>query len=76
LRRIVWTDDAIAKLEAIKTYVDVSDPAAAARLAGRLVEVADSLAGFPDCGREAGGGKREMTTVWPYSCGTASTLIG
>jgi plasmid stabilization system protein ParE len=66
LRRIVWTDDAIANLEAIKTYVDVFDPAAAVRLAGRLVEVADSLAEFPDRGREAGGGKREMTTVWPY----------
>jgi plasmid stabilization system protein ParE len=35
-------------------------------LAGRLVEVADSLAEFPDRGREAGGGRREMTTVWPY----------
>jgi plasmid stabilization system protein ParE len=66
LRRIVWTDDAVANLEAIKAYVDVFDPAAAARLAARLIEVADSLSEFPDRGRDAGAGRREMTTVWPY----------
>ena len=42
------------------------DPAAAARLALKLIEVADRLADFPDRGRDAGNGLREMTTVWPY----------
>lgn len=66
MRRIVWTEDAVANLEAIEAYVSLFDPAAAARLAARLIEVADSLAEFPDRGREAGDGRREMTTVWPY----------
>jgi plasmid stabilization system protein ParE len=66
LKTIAWTDEAIEHLEAIVTYVSVYDPAAAERLGRRLVELADSLAEFPDRGREAGDGKREMTTVWPY----------
>lgn len=42
------------------------NPAAAERLGGRLVAVADSLAEFPNRGRDAGAGKREMTGIWPY----------
>ena len=64
--RIVWTEEAIDHLEAIVTYVSVYDPAAAERLGRRLIEVADSLAEFPHRGRDAGDGKREMTSVWPY----------
>jgi len=64
--RIVWTDDAVGNLEAIFTYVSVFNPGAATRIADRLIEVADSLAKFPNRGRDAGGGQREMTTVWPY----------
>lgn len=66
MRRIVWTDDAVSHVEAIVTYVAAFDPAASARLAAKLIEVADSLAEFSDRGRDAGGGLREMTTVWPY----------
>lgn len=64
--KIVWTDEAIEHLEAIVTYVSVYDPAAAERLGGRLIELADSLTEFPNRGRDAGDGRREMTTVWPY----------
>ncbi|HEV7661340.1 MAG TPA: type II toxin-antitoxin system RelE/ParE family toxin [Allosphingosinicella sp.] len=64
--KIVWTDEAIEHLEAIVTYVSVYDPAAAERLGRRLIELADSLAEFPNRGRDAGDDKREMTTVWPY----------
>ena len=66
MHRIVWTGEAVEHLEAIVTYVSVYDPAAAERLGRRLIELADSLAEFPDRGRDAGDGKREMTTVWPY----------
>ncbi len=66
MHRIVWTDEAVGQLEAIVTYISVLNPAAAARLGERLVALADSLAEFPHRGREAGDGKREMTTVWPY----------
>jgi plasmid stabilization system protein ParE len=66
LKRIVWTDEAVEHLEAIVTYVSVYDPAAAERLGRRLIEIADSLAHFPHRGRDAGEGRREMTTVWAY----------
>lgn len=64
--KIVWTDEAVGQLEAIVTYIEALNPAAAARLGERLVELADSLAEFPHRGRDAGDGKREMTTVRPY----------
>lgn len=66
LRRIVWTDEAIAHLEAIVAYISAFNPAAAARLGERLIAVADSLAEFFERGRDAGDGRREMTTVCPY----------
>jgi plasmid stabilization system protein ParE len=64
--RIVWTDDAVGNVEAIVTYISAFNPTAARRLAERLVAVADSLAEFPNRGRDVGEGRREMTTVWPY----------
>ena len=66
MRRIVWTEAAVEHLEAIVTYISAFNPTAAGRLAERLIAVADSLAEFPDRGRAAGGGRREVTTVWPY----------
>lgn len=66
MRRIVWTDEAVGNLEAIATYISAFNPAAAARLAGRLIELADSLAEFSERGRDVGEGRREMTVVWPY----------
>jgi addiction module RelE/StbE family toxin len=66
LRSIVWTDEAVAHLEAIVAYVEAFNPAAAQRLAERLIDVADSLAEFSERGRDGGLGIREMTTVWPY----------
>ncbi|MFN3946138.1 MAG: type II toxin-antitoxin system RelE/ParE family toxin [Allosphingosinicella sp.] len=66
MRRIVWTEEAVANLEAIRDYVSAFNPAAASRLAQRLIELADRLSYFSDRGRDAGGGRREMTIVWPY----------
>lgn len=54
LRQILWTDEAAGNLEAIFTYISAFNPAAARRLAERLVAVADSLAEFPNRGRDAG----------------------
>ena len=66
MRRIVWTEEAVGNLEAIVTYITAFNPAAAGRLAERLIAVADSLAEFSDRGRDAGEGRREMAVVWPY----------
>ena len=64
--RIVWTDDAVANLEAIFAYVSAFNPSTAGALAERLIAVADSVAAFPHRGRDVGDWRREMTTVWPY----------
>jgi toxin ParE1/3/4 len=66
LRRIEWTEDAVANLDAIADYISAFNPAAAQRLAERLIAAADSLAEFSERGRDAGEGRREMTIVWPY----------
>ena len=66
MHRIVWTEEAVGQLEAIVTYVSALNPAAAARLGARLVELAESLTEFPHRGRDAGGDRRELTIVWPY----------
>ena len=66
MRQIVWTEEAVTHLEAIVEYVEAFNPAAARRLGERLIEVADSLGEFADRGRDAGDGRREITTVWPY----------
>lgn len=66
LRRIEWTEDAVANLDAIADYVSAFNPAAARRLIARLIEVADSLAEFSGRGRDVGAGRRELTIVRPY----------
>ena len=66
MRRIVWTAQAVENLDAIVSYIEAFNPAAAARMAERLVALADSLADFSERGRDVGGGKREMTIVPPY----------
>lgn len=66
MRRIIWTDEAVANLEAIAAYVHVFNPAAAARLASRLIEAAESLAEFSERGRRSQGKTRELPVVRPY----------
>jgi plasmid stabilization system protein ParE len=46
-RPIIWTDEAVAHLEAIVDYVEAFDSSAARRLGARLVEVAKALPSFP-----------------------------
>ena len=66
MRRIVWTVEAVDNLDAIVEYIEAFHAPAAARMAERLIDLADSLAEFPDRGRDAGEGRREMTIVPPY----------
>ena len=63
---MIWTAQAVENLDAIVTYIETFNPASAAALARRLVAVGESLANFPNRGRDAGDGKREMTIVPPY----------
>ena len=66
LYRIIWSEEAIASLEHIVDYIEVFDPDAAARLAQRILNVADTLARFPDRGRPVANDLREMMTLVPY----------
>ncbi|HEX6376511.1 MAG TPA: type II toxin-antitoxin system RelE/ParE family toxin [Allosphingosinicella sp.] len=63
---MVWTDAAVAELDAVTAYIAAENPLAAIRLAQRLVALADSLAEFPYRGRVAEENARELPTVWPY----------
>jgi toxin ParE1/3/4 len=57
---------AVSNLESIAHYIAAFNPRASQRLAQRLIDVAESLAEFPDRGRDAGEGRREISIVWPY----------
>ena len=66
MARVVWTSGALAELDLIRIYIAIFDPVAAERLAERLMAAAESLCDFPNRGRPAGGGKRELPTIRPY----------
>lgn len=64
--RVVWSPEALEKLEAIRTYVARFDPAAADRLAARLLQAGNSLDHSPHRGRPGPRSTRELPTVPPY----------
>jgi plasmid stabilization system protein ParE len=66
VRRVVWTDQALADLETISLYLADFSPGVAARFFIRLKEAGDSLALFAERGRPSGRGTRELTSVRPY----------
>ncbi len=66
MRRVVWTDEAIANLDAIAVYIGEFNPLAAQRLALRLKAAGDSLADYSERGRSIHGGMRELTVIYPY----------
>jgi plasmid stabilization system protein ParE len=65
VRRIIWTDEAVANLEAIAAYINEFSPAAAHHFASSLERAADSLASLPDRGRSIQDGMRELTVIHP-----------
>ncbi|ODT89786.1 type II toxin-antitoxin system RelE/ParE family toxin [Phenylobacterium sp. SCN 70-31] len=66
MRRVVWSVEAQVNLDAIRAYIGYFNPAAARRVAVRLVAAAESLAEFPDRGRPVRHGHRELVAVAPY----------
>ena len=66
MARVIWTRAALSHLELIRSYIEQFDPVAAARFAQRLLDAGNSLTDFPNRGRPAGDGKRELPTVAPY----------
>lgn len=63
---IVWSESAIADLVGIRTYIGQFNPFAARRMAEALIAAGNGLIEFPERGRSLGGGRRELTVVWPY----------
>ncbi|WP_439476235.1 type II toxin-antitoxin system RelE/ParE family toxin [Brevundimonas sp.] len=66
MRRVIWSDQALADLETISLYHAESSPHAAARFFTQLKEAGDSLALFAERGRPSSRGTRELTSVKPY----------
>ena len=66
MARVTWTREALADIEQIRLYIGQFDPQAAQRIAERLIAAGDSLYVFPNRGRPASRGRRELVTVPPY----------
>ena len=67
VNEVIWSDTALAQLEAIGAYVEQFNPMAAKALAMRLIAAGDGLATFPHRGRPvARTSMRELVTVNPY----------
>lgn len=64
--QVVWTRVAAENVDLIRAYIAQFDPKAAQRLAVRLIGAGESLCEFPNRGRPADDGLRELATIAPY----------
>ena len=69
MAEVIWERVALDDLDDIVAYIERFDPAAALRYEMALRALGESLADFPNRGRPATGGTREMTSVPPYVLG-------
>ena len=60
------TDEATDRLEDIYAWIAADKPGAAGRIADQLIAAADSLADFPERGREIAPGLRQLANLSPY----------
>ena len=67
LNEVVWTEPALAHLEAIRAYIAQFNPRAAREVAASLKASGDSLCNFPHRGRRVRGtAMRELVSRHPY----------
>lgn len=65
--RVDWTFAAVSDLEHIRRYINQFNPRAAASVAEKIIEAADSLTLLPGRGRSVPGTNlRENTLPYPY----------
>jgi toxin ParE1/3/4 len=64
--QVKFTTSAIADLISIRAYIGKFNPAAAGRMAARLLEAGNSLSDLPERGRAVGRDRRELPVVPPY----------
>ncbi|MBM4026554.1 MAG: type II toxin-antitoxin system RelE/ParE family toxin [Planctomycetes bacterium] len=51
MARLIWTEPALADLEALADYIALDNPTAARRLVGRVFESVERLERFPNSGK-------------------------
>lgn len=66
MAQVIWTIEALEDLASIRAYIAQFNPAAANRLADRLLSAGDRLSAFPERGPRASGDTRRLSSVWPY----------
>jgi toxin ParE1/3/4 len=66
MAEVVWRPDALDDLIEIAAYIRQFNPDAAESITSALRALGESLCVFPNRGRPAAKGTREMTTVPPY----------
>lgn len=66
MAQVVWTDRALADVEAIYQWIAHDRPLAAQRMAQRFLEAGDRLETNPLRGRAIARGRRELVFVRPY----------
>lgn len=66
MAEVRWRLEALADLDDAITYIEQFDRAAAQRYYAALRRLGESLTDFPNRGRPAANGARELTSVPPY----------
>lgn len=66
MRRVIWTEPAQADVVRIRRYIARFRPRAAQRLAEDLYAAAEALGEYPERGKPAKRGRRELLVIRPY----------
>ena len=67
MNEVIWTEQALAHLQAIREYIEQFNPQAASHVAHALKAAGDGLAHFPRRGRPVPKtGFRELVTAYRY----------
>ena len=66
MAEVVWTDRALADVEAITAYIGQFSPIASRNMASGLLAAGDDLELFPLRGRAISANRRELTVISPY----------
>ncbi len=66
MRRVIWTEPAQADVVRIRRYIARFRPRAAQRMAEDLYAAAEGLGEYPERGKPAKRGRRELLVIRPY----------
>lgn len=66
MAEVTWLNEALDQLDQIAAHIRIFNPVSADRISSDLLSLGESLSEFPNRGRPAKHGLRELTTVPPY----------